>query len=225
MAARKEYERELKELHSHMIQLGSAVEKALDESSKALLNYDEDICEAVIRGDDEIDEMVDNIDRECVLLIARQQPVARDLRDITANLKLITDLERMADHAEDICSHVLRMLEKNQCIPVPESIIRLIDACRNMTGRALEAYVSRSREKAVQVLAMDDRVDEIYHALRGELIAEMRKNPSSLEGYVEMMMISKHVERYADHAENVAEWVIYYLDGKFDIHEHDIEKG
>lgn len=219
MTSRIEYERELQQLHNDMIRLGSMVETALQKSSIALEQYDAELCRDVIRGDDLIDEKVEIIDRDCVLLIARQQPVASDLRDITSNLKLITDLERMADHAEDICGHVLYMIEHDQKLPILPEIFKMLEVCRKMTATALDAYVTRSKEKTKEVIALDDEVDELYAASRRRLVELMSDDCQNIEGYVSLLMIAKHVERCADHAENVAEWIIYYLEGKFDIHD------
>lgn len=219
MSSRIEYERELQQLHSDMIRLGSMVETALSKACLALQNYNEELCREVIKADDLIDEKVELIDRDCVLLIARQQPVASDLRDITSNLKLITDLERMADHAEDICGHVIHMIDRNQKLTVLPEILEMFDVCKQMTGAALDAYVTRSKEKTEEVLRMDDEVDRLYAIARNHLIENMREDCSNVEGYVSLLMIAKHVERCADHAENVAEWILYYLEGKFDIDE------
>lgn len=218
MAQRKEYTRELEELHESMIRLGSRVETALDLAAQAVKTCDEKICRQVIEGDDEIDLLTEIIDQNCVLLIARQQPVASDLRDITSDLKLVADLERMADHAEDICEHVLHIREGQQSAPAPARLLQMFQACKNMTARSLDAYVTRSREQAQKVLYMDEEVDELYHELRREIPELMREQPELIDTYIEWLMIAKHIERFADHAENVAEWVIYYLDGKFDIH-------
>lgn len=220
MSSRIEYERELRQLHSDMIRLGSMVETALTKSLNALKNYDADLCREVIRDDDLIDEQVEVIDRACVLLIARQQPVASDLRDITSNLKLITDLERMADHAEDICGHVLFMIEEKKKLPVLAEILEMFNVCSKMTATALDAYVTRSKEKTHEVLRMDDAVDRLYAESRRRLIELMQEDPADMEGYVSLLMIAKHIERCADHAENVAEWIIYYLEGKFDINDN-----
>lgn len=218
MAQRKEYTKELEELHESMIRLGSRVEMALDLAAQAVKTCDEKICRQVIEGDDEIDLLSEEIDRNCVLLIARQQPVASDLRDITSDLKLVADLERMADHAEDICEHVLHIREGQQRVPAPARLLQMFQACKNMTARSLDAYVTRSREQALKVLSMDEEVDELYHELRQEIPELMREQPELIDSYIEWLMIAKHIERFADHAENVAEWVIYYLDGKFDIY-------
>ena len=152
MAQRKEYTRELEELHESMIRLGSRVETALDLAAQAVKTCDEKICRQVIEGDDEIDLLTEIIDQNCVLLIARQQPVASDLRDITSDLKLVADLERMADHAEDICEHVLHIREGQQSAPAPARLLQMFQACKNMTARSLDAYVTRSREQAQKVL-------------------------------------------------------------------------
>lgn len=213
MSVRKEYQRELEGLHERIIKMGAAVEEAIDLSAEALATYQVSLCQQVVAGDDLIDAMEREINKECILLIARQQPVARDLRDIMANLKLITDLERIADHAEDICVHVLEMVKQRERVTVPHDVMRLASLSRQMIGTALDAYVSRSREKAVACIQMDDQVDELYWSCKDYLKRQMKLDPEEIGGYVELLMVIKHFERCADHAENVAEWVVYYLDG------------
>lgn len=223
MSSRIEYEREMQNLHNDMIRLGSMVETALAKSSVALRDRDRDLCHEVIKGDDDIDQLVEKLDRDCVLLIARQQPVASDLRDITANLKLSTDLERMADHAEDICEIILHMLDFGEEIEIPAEIFQMIEVCRNMTGMAMDSYVMRSKEKSQAVISMDDEVDTLYANNRKLLMKLMKDNSEQVDSYASLLTISKHIERFADHAENVAGWVIYYLEGRFDIKD-ELEK-
>ena len=149
-------------------------------------------------------------------VIALQQPVARDLRDLTANLKLITDLERIADHATDICEHVLVLLELNQPKTiVPAEVIKLSERTKKMLRGALDAYVSRDAEKARKVIKMDDKIDSLHKKLNNYLIRQMTLDPANVEGYAEMLLICTHFERSADHAQNVAEWVVYYIEGRY----------
>lgn len=217
MTLRKEYTKELSQLHNEMIRLGSLVEAALENARTSLMEYNKDLATEVIKNDDVIDDIVRKINHDCVLLIARQQPVASDLRDITSNLKLITDFERMADHAEDIAVHVTRMVAMGYLLDIPDEISRMFDQAKDMTRTALDAYVSRDREKALKVMKMDDKVDHLYGLAHSQLVAYMKNDSFRAEGYVNLLMIAKHIERCADHAENVAEWVMYYLEGAYDI--------
>lgn len=219
MALRKEFSKEMNELHNDMIRLGSLVENALCNAQEAVFNYDIDLAEQVVAGDDEIDKAAMEINKSCVLLIARQQPVASDLRDITANLKLSTDLERMADHAEDICKHLRYMIAGNQRLRLPRELERMFDETKKMTALSLDAYVSRDNEKALKVIKMDNTIDELYALVFADLSNQMKHDTMNIDGYLNLLMIAKHIERTADHAENVAEWVMYYLEGAFDFFE------
>lgn len=221
MTMRVEFTKEMESLHNDMIRLGSLVETALGSANQALVKYDQALCDQVIARDDIIDQATIQINKACVLLIARQQPVASDLRDITSNLKLITDLERMGDHAEDICMITRRMIAGDYKLPIPSDLNKMFEQCRKMTSIALDAYVTRDREKALTVIKMDDLVDNLYSYIYSQMVRSMKDDTRNIEGYLQLLLIAKHVERCADHAENVAEWVIYYLEGAFDYFEED----
>ncbi|MDO5016081.1 MAG: phosphate signaling complex protein PhoU [Eubacteriales bacterium] len=217
MTMRKEYTQEMETLHNNMIRIGSLVEKSMDQARETLENYDDDLAIKVIANDDVIDQLVLEVTHECILLIAKQQPVASDLRDIIANLKLATDFERMADNAEDVCVNVRYMISSGYRLPLPKDMIRMFEEAKTMARVAMDAYVTRDREKAMQVLKRDDVVDQLYELTLNQLVQAMKDDSKSINGYLSLVMVAKHVERFADHAENVAEWVIYYLEGALDV--------
>lgn len=214
MAARANFERDMQLLHEEITRMGAQVEYAIEEAIAALIELDDKRALEVIRQDDIVDEMERNIDRHCVEIIARQQPVARDLRDITSALKLITDLERIADHASDISERVLAMSELPVKIPVPYDIVTITKLARTMLRSALDAYVSNNRAIAADVINMDNKVDELYLKLKAYLTRMMSVDSDSVPQLVEMLLVCKYAERIADHAQNVAEWVVYYIDGR-----------
>lgn len=229
---RKEYSKELEEMHNQILRVGSLVEAAIENTSKALESYDRKIADQVIENDDVIDEAVLTTTRACIVLILRQQPVAGDLRDIIANLKLITDLERMADHAEDICLQVRFMVANNMILPIPRDLMQMFVEAKQMTRLVLNSYVQQDRDKAMQVIKRDDVVDNLYQLTYSQLQQDMKDDTKNIPGYMDLVLIAKRVERLADHAENVAEWIIYYLDGAMDIFEsqsgddkNHLEKG
>lgn len=215
MSQRINYQRELKELHDSMIRMGSNVEESIHMAINSLIELDSNMAQSVIEKDDEIDDMEHQINQECIMLIARQQPVARDLREITSNMKLITDLERIADHAEDIAEHVIFMIKNSNGFVVPHDVVLLANLTQNMIHAALDAYVSTDLEKAKQVVLMDNKIDKLYAKLKKYLVKQMMLDPQSVEELVEMLFICKHLERIGDHAENVAEWIVYYIEGKY----------
>lgn len=222
MVTRHEYQREMEKLHQEIIRMGALVEDAINSAVKALIDMDEALARKVIDQDDIIDEMEREIDRHCVEIIARQQPVASDLRDVTSTLKLITDLERIADHASDICERVLAICAHENRIAVPYDIVTITQMARSMLQGALDTYITRDENEAGKIIMMDKQVDDLYNRLKKYLTHLMAVDPGNVEQLVEMLLICKYVERIADHAQNVAEWVLYFIQGR---HVHEIGKS
>lgn len=215
MTQRLSYQQELKELHKSMIRMGSDVEEAIHNAITSLTENDIELASKVIDKDDEIDALEHQINQDCILLIARQQPVARDLREITSNMKLITDLERIADHAEDIAEHVIYMHEKSFQVTVPHDVVKLATHTQRMIHAALDAYVESDLAKAKQVVMMDIRINALYNKLKKYFVRQMKLDPNTAPEMVEMLLICKHLERVGDHAQNVAEWIVYYIEGEY----------
>ena len=218
MTTRIEFQREMEALHQEIIAMGQAVENAINQAMQALVSMDLDLARQVMAGDDLIDDMERSINSHCVSIIARQQPVAGDLRDVTSTLKLITDLERIADHASDISERILAMGELHRQIAVPHDIISITTAARNMLCDALASYVAHDEEMAAKTIQMDDDIDEQFLKLKEYLTHLMSVDPANVPKLVEMLLIAKYSERIADHAQNVAEWVLYYIRGRHVIH-------
>jgi phosphate transport system protein len=214
MAVRLEFQKELESLHQEIIRMGATVEQSINEAVIALTDMDVERARQVIAQDDIVDEMEREIDRHCVDIIARQQPVARDLRDVTSTLKLITDLERIADHASDICERVVDIGSHTNRIQVPYDIITIANVSKEMLRGALDAYVTRNEDQASQIIRMDDRVDELYLKLKKYLSHLMTVDPEYVEQLVDMLLICKYFERISDHAQNVAEWVLFFIKGR-----------
>jgi phosphate transport system protein len=221
MQTRVEFQKELKNLHEQIIRMGTAVEQAIGLAAESLSILDCEIAQQVIDGDDVIDEMEREIDRRCVRLIALQQPVARDLRDVTANLKLITDLERIGDHAVDIARHVKAVAKAEFIFTLPHDIVELADLTRLILKRSLDAYVTRDRDLAVKTIQMDKKIDKLSKKLRRYFTSQMELDSKHISPLVDLLLISKHFERAGDHAQNVAEWVIYYIDGRHAFYEEE----
>lgn len=221
MTSRQEFQNEIRYLHEQIIRMGAAVEKALTLATDALFLEDGELAKQVIAGDDLIDEQEREIDRQCVRLIALQQPVARDLRDVTSNLKLITDLERIADHAVEISGYALNLQEMGNTITIPPDLIRLAELTRQILRAALDSYVSRDKTKAALTIQMEQPIDEIYQKVSAGLIEQMKNKSGAMNILAELLLVSKNFERAAAHAQNVAEWVIYYIDGR---HAHYLEE-
>jgi len=212
MVARQLFEDELNKLHSEIVRMGIAVENSISETLTALIEKDGEMAEKIIAGDDSIDEMELKIEKMCLEIIARQQPVAKDLRDITSALKLITDFERIADHAEDISERVIALTQMGNYM-VQHNLILMGEIAKEMIRGSLDAYVTRNLETAKSVIIKDDKVDSLYLDLKAEYVRMMGIDPGKIEQYVELLLICKYFERIADHAQNVAEWVVFYVEG------------
>lgn len=211
---RIEFEKELSTLHQDIIRMGAHVEQAINEAVQALTDLDSEKARRVIANDDVIDEMEREIDRRCVEIIARQQPVASDLRDLTSTLKLITDLERIADHASDISERIIALNALPNKVVVPHDVITIAEVSKQMLRGALDAYVTRNETMASEIIRMDDRVDDLYAKLKKYLIHLMSVDSENVEQLVELLLICKYFERISDHAQNVAEWVLFYIKGR-----------
>lgn len=211
---RIEFEKELSGLHQDIIRMGAHVEQAINEAVQALSDLDSERAGKVIANDDVIDELEREIDRKCVEIIARQQPVASDLRDLTSTLKLITDLERIADHASDISERVIAINQLPSRVVIPHDVITMAEVSKQMLRGALDAYVTRNETLASEIIRMDDRVDELYDKLKKYLIHLMMVDSENVEQLVELLMVCKYFERISDHAQNVAEWVLFFIKGR-----------
>ena len=143
----------------------------------------------------------------------QQQPVAKDLRVISAAMKMVTDMERIGDHAADI-SEMTILMSKTKYIPNLEHINRMASETVQMLIRSIEAYVEKDMKKAVEVIASDDIVDDLFDKNKAELIEQIQREPQSAESAADMLMVAKYFERIGDHATNIAEWVIFALDDK-----------
>ena len=214
MVVRGGFDKELEHIHEQIIRMGTLTQNAIEDAVTALVEMDIEKAKRVIAQDDIIDEMEREIDQACFELIARQQPVARDLRDTVSTLKLITDLERIADHASDISEKVLILDSFHTSIVIPADLIRMSDMSQLMIRSALESYITKNEETAAQVVHMDDKVDEMYDKVKTYLVKRMRQDPDSIELLTEILLVCKYFERISDHAQNVAEWVLFYIRGR-----------
>lgn len=224
MVIRVEFQKEMTLLHQSIIRMGATVESSINDAITALIDMNAELAQAVIDKDDIIDEMEREIDRHCVDIIARQQPVASDLRDVTSTLKLITDLERIADHASDISERILVLSKHTDRIAVPYDIVTIAHMASNMLHGCLDAYVTRDENLAGQVVKMDEKVDEQYNRIKDYLVHLMSVDSANVDQLVEMLLICKYVERIADHAQNVAEWVLYYIKGRH-MNYHEVKRS
>lgn len=209
---RQAFEQDLANLHAEIVRMGALVESAIGDAVEALEKLDADQAKRVIEADDAIDDMEHAIERRCLEIIARQQPVARDLRDVASALKLVTDLERIADHASDISEKIVSLTEMRRVV-LPHSVVTMANLAKQMVRGALDAYVGRDAVHAAEVALSDDKVDELYERIKSDLVHLMTIDKENVAALVELLFVCKYFERIADHATNVAEWVVFLVDG------------
>lgn len=212
MDARKQFHSDLENLQQDLLRMGALVEESIFRAIRALTDQDPDLAEQVLVGDDPIDRMEIEIETRSLRLIALQQPMAGDLRILGTALKAVTDLERMADHSVDIAKVVLRMRRqplRRQLLDIP----RMAHIVEGMVRDSLTAYIRRDVPLAEGLAAKDDEVDRLYGQIFRELLVEMNTSPQSVEQATQLIMVAQNLERIADHATNIGEWVIYMVDG------------
>lgn len=210
---RNNFEKELENLNLDIIKMGSMIEDSIDKAIIVLKKQDIKMANAAIEDDDAIDEMERLIESKCLKLLLHQQPVARDLRLISTALKIITDMERIGDHAADISEIFLRMAEEQYIIKL-HYIPEMGDIVSKMVRLSVDAFVKRDIRLAEKVIAMDDEVDNLFNVLKHNLSDLMINDKSNIDQAIDFLLISKYLERIGDHAENIAEWVIFSVTGE-----------
>ena len=209
---RAEFENKLRELHGDIIEMGGCVEAAIRDSIRAFTSHDVDLCKAIIQNDEVIDEMEKQIESKCLWMIAREQPIASDLRNITTALKITTDMERIGDHAEDIADVAMRLADKN-AFADSSHIPQMAAAAVEMVHSALEAYVNCDLALAKSTEEKDDIVDDLFNVIKEELVQIFSSEPQHIDSAIDFLMIAKYLERIADHAVNICEWVHFSKTG------------
>ncbi|WP_125154631.1 phosphate signaling complex protein PhoU [Clostridium rectalis] len=211
--SRSTFDRELYELHNDILRMGSVVEKQIHECIEALIHHDVSLARNIINDDDIVDNMQREIEDKCIKLIAKEQPLATDLRRIFTTTKIVTDLERMADHAVDIAKIAIRLKNENFIKPVVD-IPRMSDIVKEMIRESLDAYVESDVEKAYKVCEEDDKIDDIYKGVFNEMLPMMAKDNNTVNQATQFLFVCKYLERVADHVTNVCEWTIYMVTGE-----------
>ena len=209
---RKQYDLELNELNTQLIKMAAAVEQAVADAMKALKERDKKLADAVSENDRDVDRMERQIEDMCLMLLLKQQPVAGDLRFISAALKIITDLERIGDHAQDICEISLTMDDKPLSVTT-DLITRMFEESTAMIKMAVDAFITKDEDLATQCINHDDVVDDLFVQVRKKLIGKLQSGKEDPEELVDLLQIAKYLERVGDHAQNIGEWVIFSLTG------------
>jgi phosphate transport system protein len=209
----REYERELQEIREGILYIGALTERALERGAKALLERDPDLAREIVREDEQIDRLDVDLEEKCIRLLALRQPAARDLRFITTAIKITGHLERIGDMAANIAEKVLILNDLPQIKPYVD-LPRMVEIVRGMIRRSLDAMVREDVELAYQVRAEDTVIDQLNDQVFRELLTFMMEDPHKIQVCLYVMQISKSLERIADHAEGIADMVIYMVTGK-----------
>jgi phosphate transport system protein len=209
---RGRFDQKLQELNEALLEMASLIQIAIQDATNALLSHDVPAAQKIISGDNAIDDKERTIEALCLKLLLSEQPVARDLRQISTALKMITDLERIGDHASDI-SELCLLLSGQTYIKSLEHIPKMAQASVKMVNDSITAFVTKDLDLANQVIAYDDVVDELYNVVKQELILHVRSQADDGEQAFDLMQIAKYYERIGDHAQNLAEWVIFSITG------------
>lgn len=212
MTTRHDFREQLQELQKEVVRMATMASQAIEAAVRALKDRDLDLAQQVVAGDDAIDALELEIERRCLELIALQQPVAGDLRQISAVFRLITDIERMADHAQAIAKVALRIGHEPLVKPLVD-IPRMAAIATAMVHDALTAYVRRDEALARQMIERDHELDHLFKQVFDELLQLMIRNAGTIEQATQLLFVASHLERVGDHATNIGEWVIYILTG------------
>lgn len=209
---RKTFDAELQELGTEMIDMAAAAEDAIDLVTTSLAAPDDRQAHDAISITQSMDQMERDIENRCLRLLLQQQPVARDLRTISAALKMVTDLQRIGDQCANI-AEISLLLVRDQGHAVPSHIRDMSRKAGYMVKRAIFAYVNRDEGAAHEVIGLDDAVDDLFGAVKGDLVTLIRENQDNADRAIDLIIIAKYLERIADHAVNIAQWAIYCVTG------------
>lgn len=220
MTPRKLYEDQLTKLNNQIMAMGKEAEDFIDKTIQVIINNDHELAKNIIKKDDIIDNMQIEIEKECALLIAHQQPVAGDLRFVISVVKMVTDIERIADQCCDICEYTLHLNDGtwSHDVNYKRHIEKMALGAKDMLSNVLTAYLTKDLEVIKAADQEDDKIDSIFVQVWKEITAEMMANKDFVHNGVHYIMIIKYLERIADHITNLAEWILYSNTGEYTIH-------
>ena len=215
-SVRKMYDAELLQLDTMLARMGHAAGGAIESAMTALRSGDTELARSVIARDNEIDSAEHEIEHRCLTLFLRQQPVAGDLRRISTAMKIVTDIERIGDHAADIAEIIPHLAASRKAgDPAVSDAIRMGQKAHKMLLDALAALTGEDEPAAQKVIAADDEVDYDFNAIKRTLAAEIAADPAKVDAALDLLMVIKYLERIGDHAVNLAEWVEFLRTGRY----------
>lgn len=207
------YNKQLSELEKMMCDMGQMIETAIEDAMTALLEKDQEKAKEIIQNDEKVDHQQKKIEDLCMQLLLSQQPVATDLRQISSAIKMVTDMERIGDHAADISEITLQLTQSGYPHDLTE-VKKMAKETTNMLKDSLDAYIEKNAQKAVKVIHQDDVVDDYFSRIKKEIIRQINESSEGGEQEADLLMIIKYLERIGDHATNIAEWVLFYITGE-----------
>ena len=216
MTIRAQYDADLAALKTAVAEMGGRAADAVEAALEALCTTDADAAAAVVKGDGRINSMQRDIEHRCMTLLLRQQPVAGDLRRISTAMKIVTDIERIGDHAADIAEIIPHLAASRKAgDPAVSDAIRMGQKAHKMLLDALDALTDEDEPAAQKVIAADDEVDYDFNAIKRTLAAEIAADPAKVDAALDLLMVIKYLERIGDHAVNLAEWVEFVRTGRY----------
>ena len=207
-------DKRMKLLIAELAEMGSLVEKQIYNSIEAFKNKDMELVKQVMENDDKVDELNRKIEEQCLKFMAMESPVATDLRKIFTTSKIVTDLERMADYAVDICK-ITKRVELDVLGEECEPIWQMVDILRKMINKSIEAFVAGDVDAAYEICKMDDQVDILYRGLFNDMLKKMAKDETIINKGAQILFASKYLERVGDHVTNICEWIIFSAKGDY----------
>ncbi len=217
------FQKELQELKEDLLNMGALVEEAINTAVQSLVKRDSDLAKKTFEGEDRINRMEIDIEDKCLKFLALRQPMAADLRFITSAMKIITDLERMGDQAVNIAERAISLNQEPQLKPYID-IPKVAEITQSMVRDVLDAFVNRDSRLARSVCERDDRVDGLNDQIFREILTYMISDPQTITRAVHLMIVCRCLERIADHATNIAEDVIFLVDGRVIKHHADVKE-
>jgi phosphate transport system protein len=212
MTTRVNYEHELNLLNEDIKEMGQMVENSIEQCFIAFEDQDFEKAEDIIKGDRTINDLERSIEARCLSLILRQQPVAGDLRVVSSALKVVTDLERIGDHASDIAELILR-IKGEHVYHVVRHIPAMATAAREMVRCSIDAFITQNLETARQIEQQDDVVDELFDKVKTDVVDLLKQSTEQIDQCIDLLMVAKYLERIGDHAVNVCEWTEFAMTG------------
>ena len=216
MSLRTQYDSDLEALKAALVEMGKHAADAVEDALEALCTADAEAAAAIVKGDGRINNMERDIEHRCMTLLLRQQPVAGDLRRISTAMKVVTDIERIGDHAADIAEIIPHLVTvRKEGDPAVSQAIAMGKKAHQMILDALAALMAEDELAARKVIAADDAVDYDFNAIKHQLAQEIAEDPGKVDAALDLLMVIKYLERIGDHAVNVAEWVQFVRTGRY----------